>query len=116
MADFTIEQLDKVLDYPTIEAVELGKLPDEYFERRRKFVVDGHEYMIEWWANISYLHVPGGAIIPFHTVKQSNTWPRRSKMNLQFYYGMDQVCCILKIEDWAKQSDPDSRCAGTKDA
>ena len=83
----TIEQLDRVLDYPTIE-VEPFKEDGVHFERRRKLTVDGRRYEIEWWKNISYIHYDG-LTIPFDRVKQSNTWSHRSKMKPTLFQADD---------------------------
>ena len=95
-----ITQLDKMLSYKTIKLLESTDNNNEAYEfnRYRHFEVNNIKYSIEWYVNICYLHHKD-MLIPFHNVKLSNTWPRRSKMNLQFYYN-NEVCCILKIEDY----------------
>ena len=99
MKEFTIEDLDRSLSYPTIMVIPSKNKGPEHFERMRKFIVFGKEYTIEWWKNISYLFIDG-VQIPFYGMQISNTWPNRSKMNLQFYDDRDEVCCVLKIEDY----------------
>jgi len=98
MPEFTIEQVDMVLNYPTIEVMKSAN-PIESFERWRTFMVHGLKYQIEWYVNHSYLHSPGGVTVLFKSIQRKNTWPHRSKMNLQFYDDRGEVCCVLKIED-----------------
>lgn len=94
---FTIEDLDRALDYPTIWIEQVLIKPGE-FNRTRRFIVYGDQYKIEWWCNLSFL-TTGDLIVPFEYVKQSNTWPHPSRMNLQFYCsGSSSPCCILLIE------------------
>ena len=70
------------------------------FERRWVFRIDGVDYCIEWWKNICYLH-SAGLQVQFDKVKQSNTWPNRSDMNLQFYdHGAS--CPVLAMLPWKK--------------
>lgn len=94
-----LEVIDRLLEYETIEA-ESSKLKGETFSRVRKFKTLDQEYKIIWHCNICYLH-SGNMQISFNTVKLSNTWPNRSKMNLQFYLnGNETPVCIVKIEDY----------------
>lgn len=100
---FNIEDLDKALKYKTIKevkayATEIYMRGDELFKRMRTFKIGKNTYRIEWYCNCSYLYCPGNVTVPFQRVKLLNTWPHRSKMNLQFYDSRDKVCCILKIE------------------
>lgn len=94
--EFSIEALDKALDYPTIK-VESSSLPKGNFDRIRLFTALGESYRIEWWMNTCYL-IHGNLQIPFVSVRQSNTWPNNSKMNLQFYDRGIEVCCVVKID------------------
>ena len=95
-----VEELDKVLAHPNIELHPVTERPSE-FNRNRVFTLNGKEYTIEWWVNISYLHIGRDVIIPFDTVKQCGTWPIRSKLNLQFYDIEKRVCCIIaNLEDY----------------
>ncbi len=94
--EFSIEALDRALDYPTIE-VETSSLPKDNFDRIRLFTALGETYKIEWWANACYL-IHGNIRIPFESVKQSNTWPMGSKMNLQFYDSDLEGCWVVAIE------------------
>ena len=96
MEVITLEQIDKILEYPTIK--NIAKVGDEYFKRWRHFTVGEHQYRIEWWKNVSYIHCPGNVIVPFHRMRVTNTWPNHSKMNLQFEYGNTDTCCIIKID------------------
>ncbi len=91
----TLEELDAVLDYPTL-TVTHAAMGDESFNRIRQFEVNGQYFFIAWWKNRSYLHT-GELTIPFETIEQSNTWPHASKMNLQFYDD-NNLCAILKLE------------------
>lgn len=101
---FSIENLDKVLSYPSITVKPFDDSPP-HFERNREFYVYDTKYRIEWWANCSYLFSPDGLIIPFDYVLLSNTWPHRSKMNMQFYTdGVSSPTCILKIEDYPQDN------------
>jgi hypothetical protein len=90
----TIEELDKVLTHPNIQLALVAEKAGE-FNRNRTFTLNGKEYTIEWWANISYLHIGSGVIVPFDSVKQRGTWPIMSKLNLQFYDAQSRVCCII---------------------
>lgn len=89
----TIEELDNVLAHPNIQLAPITKKPGE-FNRDRIFTLNGKEYHIEWWVNISYLYI-GNVVVPFHRVRRANTWPIMSKRNLQFYDVHDQVCCVI---------------------
>ena len=100
--DFTMESLSKVLQHKNIRNIKTHN-PSESFDRVRCFVIDGKYYEIEWYCNGSYLK-HGNMIVSFKCVKQSNTWPNRGKMNLQFYDLNRAVCCIIKIEDWPKET------------
>lgn len=99
MNKFTIEQLDKILSYPSIERQPTPK-PDKYFDRYRHFRVGNNEYHIAWFVNISYLHGQGEITIPFARAELSNTWPHSSKMNIQLYDEHNNICGILKIDDY----------------
>lgn len=94
---FSIESLDRALDHPNIKMHMRND--DWIFNRVRVFKVGNEEYEIEWYSNICYLHHKD-LTIPFQFVKQSNAWPHRSKMNLQFYDSELEVCCVLKIDDY----------------
>jgi len=92
-----IEHLDCVLKHKNIERIECQKgIGDEYFERKRKFVIAGETYQITWYRNTSYLE-HRNLTIPFDSVKQSGTWPNNKKTNLQFYNSKLETCCILPI-------------------
>jgi hypothetical protein len=97
----TLEELDKALNYPTIKVESLDK-GNEFIERWRKLTIDNEEYEIEWYCNVCYLH-HGALKILFNTVILSNTWPHRSKMNLQFYDSNEEICCILLIDKWEEE-------------
>ena len=89
-----IEELDKVLIHPNIQIEPTSERPGE-FNRNKVFTLNGNEYTIEWWVNISYLHIGRDVIIPFDFVRQQGTWPIRSKLNLQFYDIEKRVCCVI---------------------
>jgi hypothetical protein len=89
-----LEDLEKVLTHPNIKLAPVVEKPGE-LNRNRLFTLNGKEYHIEWWCNISYLHIGREVIVPFDTVKQCGTWPIASKLNLQFYDAQDRVCCII---------------------
>ncbi len=91
----TLEELDQALNYPTLTVAQAA-MGDESFNRIRSFEINGQYFSVVWWTNRSYLHA-GALTIPFETVKQSNTWPHASKMNLQFYDD-NNLCAILKLE------------------
>lgn len=90
----TLEELDKVLAHPNIKLQAKAEAPGE-FNRNRAFTLNGNEYVIEWWVNISYLYIGRDVTIPFDFVKQQGTWPIRSKLNLQFYDIEKRVCCVI---------------------
>jgi len=99
MEIITLKQIDKLLEYHTIDAFPVLEVGGE-FNRKRRFNIEGNEWRIVWYKNICYLENNNQSlIIPFEQVKLTNTWPTRSKMNLQFYY-QGEVCCVLKIEDF----------------
>lgn len=93
--NFTIEDLNKILEYKTI--INTTKETSD-FNRNISFIVKDRAYIIEWYCNSSTLHIDDLSI-PFHYAKLSNTWPHKSKMNIQFYDESGNVCCILKIDD-----------------
>ena len=97
MNEFTIEDLDKLLEYPTVGVLPTPN-PDKYFDRYRHFKIGNDKYYIEWWRNICYLHGPGNITVPFVRAKRSNTWPNHSKMNIQLYDKDNNVCGILMIQ------------------
>ena len=96
---FSIENLDMVLNYPTITLNKTVAPEGSFFNRTREFEVNDILYRIEWWCNGSYLYC-GNITVPFNSVCLKNTWPHNSKMNLQFYDADNQVCCVIKIDDW----------------
>ncbi len=102
MEKFPIESLDRALDHPKIE-VEKSALGNELFERVRKFKINNTKYKIKWFSNISYLE-HGDMIVPFFSVRQADTWPIPTKMNLQFYDRDMATCCIVVIENYEKLS------------
>lgn len=97
----TIEQLDKVLEQAQLSILAPEDKGPTHFERSRKFVIDGLEYRIEWWSNISYLYV-GMLCIPFDEMWIDNNSPRRhlSKMDLRFGYRGESYHGILNLVDW----------------
>ena len=98
----TIEEIDKLLTYPTITTyLHIDK--EGEFNRCRTFKVQAIEYTIVWWKNISYLHI-GNAIIPFTNAKITNTWPHNTKNDIQFLY-QGSVVCILPIDFWNNNVD-----------
>jgi hypothetical protein len=108
----TIEELDKVLSHPNIQVEAVPDTPGE-FQRNRWFTLNGKRYCIEWWCNISYLHV-GSMIVPFQRVKQAGTWPIMSKLNLQFYDSRDAVCCVIAdLEKYPQEPRPMPTCTVT---
>lgn len=105
-----IEDLDKVLTHPNIQMQPVTERPAE-FNRDRVFTINGNEYHIEWWCNACYLHI-GGVIVPFDSVRRSNTWPIMSKLNLQFYDRHGEVCCVIPdIEQYPVASSYAEACA-----
>ena len=99
--EFTIEQLDAVLDYPTIERLETPN-PSEYFDRARHIRVLGKEYDIAWYVNIVYVFI-GDVQLVGRYLKRTNTWPVHTKMQLQLIGNDDQVVAIIPIEYYDKQ-------------
>ncbi len=93
---FTLEDIDSVLSHKAITNLS-NPNPPEFLDRNRYFMALGAKYCIEWWANISYLHI-GSVFVPFFSVNVSNTWPNNSKNNLQFYNEAGGICCVLPIE------------------
>jgi len=93
-----IEHMANQLNYPTISVIQAMPSKPEEFNRNLHFNVGGEAYMIEWWANLAYLHHKD-MIVPFEHVSRQGTWPNGAKMNLQFYLGRE-VCCVIKIEDY----------------
>ena len=93
----TIDQIDLILNECNLVFTRLS-LGEEYFERSRRFTVDGISYRIEFWDNLSYLYVDEKLIIPFNLMKKSNTWPNRSNMNIQFYNHLGEIVAVLPIE------------------
>lgn len=100
---FTIEDLGRVLTHKNIEIIPSDAEGGELFNRNRRFIVNGTQYKICWYSNVSYLYC-GDIIVPFHAARQSGSWPSRKKLNLQFYDARGDVCCILGIEDWPEVS------------
>ena len=91
-----IEELDNALAHHTISVTRFAA-GNETFERIREVRVGDRAVMIEWWPNVCYLHTPDNLTVIFNSLKQSNTWPNESKMNLQFY-DKRGICAILKLE------------------
>lgn len=101
----TLEELIEVLQHKNIRNIDTHN-PNMYqsgfFDRIKCFIIDGKYYEIEWYCNGCYLKHEN-IIVPFKYIKQSNTWPTSSKMNLQFYDLNHAICCIIKIESWPKK-------------
>lgn len=97
----TIEELDAALTHKNIKPFSFPPKDGVHFERRRGFSVGDDYYMIEWYCNVSYLTC-GKLLMVFDTVRQSNTWPNHSKMNLQFSYD-GKTCGIIPIEAYNEQ-------------
>jgi hypothetical protein len=96
----TLEELDAVLVHKNIKNFVPTQLGDEMINRIREFDIDDMHVKIIWYCNTSYVELYNGRIIiPFDTVEQSNTWPNRGKMNLQFDDSEHETCLIIKIED-----------------
>ena len=93
-----VSTIDEILDYKTITVKKYSNA-EEFFERNRIFEIGEHQYRIEWFINIRYLYCPGNITVPFINMKRINTWPHRSRMNLQFYDQDHNVCCVLIIEN-----------------
>lgn len=94
--NFSIEDLDKALAHKNILSTSYGHKSTVMFKRCREIIINKRMYHIEWYINKCFLYTMG-LTIPFNFVKQANTWPNHSKMNLQFYNGSG-VCCILVLE------------------
>lgn len=99
METITIEELDRLLSLNSNISLVNSEKKEGCFNRKRTFRVHDQEFEIEWWCNGSYLNI-GKVIIPFKAVTLSNTWPNRSKVNLQFYDSNDYPCCIIPVADW----------------
>lgn len=65
-------------------------------ERNLSFMINGQEYLIEWYKNLMTLKIRGNSAmeIKFTKIEHSSTWPNEYKRNLQMYYGNDCVCII----------------------
>lgn len=92
---FSLCDLDKALEHKNIK-VEKQPIGDE-LNRVRRFALNGKSYKIIWYINTCYLE-HNDILVKFKKVIQKNTWPNRSKMNLQFYNDNNDVCCIISIE------------------
>ena len=93
----TLEQIDTVLDYPTIEIVN----KESTFKRKgrnRFFVVNDRTYRIEWYVNQGFLYYNDLTIF-FNYLKRDNFYPHRSKMDLRFLDNINETVAILQI-DW----------------
>lgn len=75
-------------------------LDPPHFERNRHFVVDGVEYVIEWWSNIGYLKT-NGLTVRFDNLIMHNHWPHKSPMDFVFMFRGEEVC-LLKLVDYKK--------------
>lgn len=97
----TIENLDKVLKSAQLDAMPSQANGETHFDRNRHFVIDGIEYKIQWWNNISYLYV-GLLTIPFDNIWIDANSPRRhlSKMDLRFSYRGETYGAILNLVNW----------------
>ena len=102
MAEFTLEELDKALTHKLINVVN-HTTKGETFERKRMFTLREQTFIIEWYINVCYLYIEK-LTIPFHSVKQSGTWPNSAKLNLQFYNASGEACAILELESFPKGS------------
>jgi hypothetical protein len=104
--NISIEQLDTVLNHPSISLL-CSEMGDDTFDRSRKFVIDGKKYEIIWYVNECTLYHEN-MIVPFDYVIQSGTFPNQSIMNLQFYRGKDSypICIIglINIKTLGEQS------------
>jgi len=96
----TIEELDRALDHPNIKVqrTQTGCAPG-VFCREREFIINDVRYEIVWYHNHSTIRMPGGCEIMFDRVKQSGTWPSRSKLNLHFYIA-GETSAVIPIEYW----------------
>lgn len=98
--NFSIEDLDKVLTHKNITVSKYGdKDKLVIFRRHREVIINGVMYTISWYINDCYLKTKD-LEIPFRKVRQTGTWPNGAKMNLQFYDKNEDVCCILRIEEY----------------
>lgn len=74
------------------------------FSRKVKFTLNGVNYFIEWWANVSYLSIGGpyANALPFTHLSKDTFYPRY-KTGLKFSDG--DACFYLAIEllDWQKK-------------
>jgi hypothetical protein len=93
----SMDCLYEVLD--SHQAIMLTKPEDDLKFRELTASINGIVYQIEWWINISYLTTPNGAILPFHDVAISGTWPNAARLNVQFRY-YNEVCFIIPLEDY----------------
>ena len=90
-AKFTLMDIDEILSHPNIKVFH----SDNW--RVREFEIEGDLYAIEWYCNVSTLYSKG-LLIQFDHAGLSNTWPHRSKMDIQFYDRLDEVIAVLKVE------------------
>ena len=93
--NFSLIGLDVALKHKKIK-VERRPTGDG-LNRIRKFRLNGESYKIIWYINTCYLE-HDDILVKFKRVDQKNTWPNRSKMNLQFYNDNNDVCCVIRIE------------------
>ena len=96
MTKFHFEELEVVMNHDKVNGKPIN-IDDYGFSREFAFCIDGSDYEIRWFHNQSTLS-SGFLDVMFHRVKVANTWPNRSKMNLQFYDDKNNVVAVLPID------------------
>lgn len=99
--NMTIEQIIKLLkSNKCIENVIYKESSDGNFNRDITFVIRGVTYKIEWWINLSYLHI-GEFKMYFDKVELDGCWPNHFKNNLNFLTG-GNTTAIIPVEEYDK--------------
>lgn len=81
------------------DLLEIKEEQEIWREINFRSLLNGTDYKITWYCNISYLSDREGLTIPFDQLSITGTWPNQYKNNLQLYY-KGNVCCILPLEEY----------------
>ena len=101
----TLEEIDKILDHPLVDAIPLPLTHNMTFVRDRYFKIKGLTYRIEWWLNVMYMH-QGDTRTIFHKLEINNTWPLSPQVDALRLLGSDgQVRAVIPLGPVSGTSD-----------
>ncbi len=113
ITSITFEELEKLLDHKWINSIPIARFkcplahmpPREEpkscdFNRLKPIMINGVNYCIEWYCNISYLITESGAQLPFEKAEIDSCWPNGSKGDLRLYryHGDRDTSAIIPLE------------------